>query len=613
MVLDLVSKSGQLLNNENLSLVKENSNSKEIKLWHLALLIGIPSASIVGYLCYRYYNKKDRNVSAVKPTKGTENSKLNESKNVKSTFVPESNNQKKVTSQLDKAVEKKNLGNQYFQDGVFDLAVKCYTEAIEACPLNDKEELPKFYQNRAAAYENLKEYEKVVEDCTNALKIDPFYMKALTRRAKSYENINMLNEAFEDLTTLCILQKFSNSSMLMADKLVKKIGEKMAKEIFANRNGLPISQHFVTNFYIGLNNDVTFNNKEFYEKCKENETSVMKEALDQFNSGNYTECIELLTEEIVNKKQFVLDATNLRGSLYMLKCQYKEAKQDFDFVLNHSEASKRLKSNTYIKLTALNLQNGQEDDAFVNYERAIELDNTNEDIYCNRAQVFAMKGKFEDCFADFDKCLELNSQNKIAKIQKAFFEFRQFYAQFSMYAQATNTDLRAAFENSTELKKETIKLESLVNEFSDIPEAYNLYAQILSEQENYEKADKFYKISLEKDPTNAALMVQRALNVMTWKNDFQEPIEMLNEAIRIDNTCEFAYETLATIEIQRGNLSQAIELFEKAIQLTRSEDSMTNLCCMLIGSRTQNKILGQLSGAQVASATNDFTNSILLK
>ena len=35
------------------------------------------------------------------------------------------------------------------------------------------------------------------------------------------------------------------------------------------------------------------------------------------------------------------------------------------------------------------------------------------------------------------------------------------------------------------------------------------------------------------------------------KNDFNEPIEMLNQAIQIDTTCEFAYETLATIEIQR--------------------------------------------------------------
>lgn len=47
------------------------------------------------------------------------------------------------------------MGNEHFQQGKFDLAVECYTEAIEACPTSDTEELPKFYQNRAAAYENL--------------------------------------------------------------------------------------------------------------------------------------------------------------------------------------------------------------------------------------------------------------------------------------------------------------------------------------------------------------------------------------------------------------------------------------------------------------------------
>ena len=58
-----------------------------------------------------------------------------------------------------------------------------------------------------------------------------------------------------------------------------------------------------------------------------------------------------------------------------------------------------------------------------------------------------------------------------------------------------------------------------------------------------------------------------------------------------------------------GNLTRAIELFEKAIQLTRSEDSMINLCCMLIGSRTQNKILSQLN----SSTNGDFANSILMR
>lgn len=53
------------------------------------------------------------------------------------------------------AVEKKNQGNEYFQSGKYEDAVKCYSEAIESCPQDDKNELPKFYQNRAAAYENL--------------------------------------------------------------------------------------------------------------------------------------------------------------------------------------------------------------------------------------------------------------------------------------------------------------------------------------------------------------------------------------------------------------------------------------------------------------------------
>jgi import receptor subunit TOM70 len=244
----------------------------------------------------------------------------------------------------------------------------------------------------------------------------------------------------------------------------------------------------------------------------------MREALDEFNSGNYPKCIQLLTDEIENNKQYILEATNLRGSLFMLKCQYKQAKQDFDLILNNPDASNRLKSNTYIKLTALNLQNGQEDDAFINYDKAIEIDSLNEDIYCNRAQVYAMKGKFEECFADFDKCLEINPDNKIARIQKSFFQFRQFYAQFSLYAQSVNSpdNLKQFYENSNELKTETAKLESLLEKYNDIPEAYNLYAQILSEQENYEKAEKYYQFSLEKDPSNAALMVQRVIILLIF-------------------------------------------------------------------------------------------------
>jgi len=117
----------------------------------------------------------------------------------------------------------------------------------------------------------------------------------------------------------------------------------------------------------------------------------MLNALVQFEAGNYAQCIDHCTEVIESDREFSLEARNLRGSLYMLRCQYKAAKSDFEFILDSKKASPRLKSNTCIKQTALNLQNGEEEQAFENYDKAITIDPDNEDIYCNRAQVYAMK------------------------------------------------------------------------------------------------------------------------------------------------------------------------------------------------------------------------------
>jgi tetratricopeptide (TPR) repeat protein len=119
-----------------------------------------------------------------------------------------------------------------------------------------------------------------------------------------------------------------------------------------------------------------------------------------------------------------------------------------------------------------------------------------------------MKGMFDKCFEDFDRCLKINPANRIAKIQRAFFEFRQFYASLQMYAQATSQSPEQIRQNG-EFKAETAKLEKVLNENADVPEALNLYAQILSEQEDYAKAEKYYEIALQKDPTTRASLPSR--------------------------------------------------------------------------------------------------------
>lgn len=82
----------------------------------------------------------------------------------------------------------KNKGNDCFRLGKYDDAIRLYSDAIEICPLDKTKELATFYQNRAACYEHLKQYENVVNDCSKAIENDKLYIKAYLRRGKGMLN-----------------------------------------------------------------------------------------------------------------------------------------------------------------------------------------------------------------------------------------------------------------------------------------------------------------------------------------------------------------------------------------------------------------------------------------
>lgn len=50
----------------------------------------------------------------------------------------------------------------------------------------------------------------------------------------------------------------------------------------------------------------------------------------------------------------------------------------------------------------------------------------------------------------------------------------------------------------------------------------------------------------------AGLYVHRGLLTLQWKGDMNTAFKMLEKAIEVDEKCEFAYETLGTVEVQRG-------------------------------------------------------------
>ena len=89
------------------------------------------------------------------------------------------------TDPLEKAIAAKNRGNKYFKGGRYELAIKCYTEAIETCPKDKSVDLATFHQNRAAAHDQLNDTSAVLSDCDTAINLNNKYVKALDRRAKT--------------------------------------------------------------------------------------------------------------------------------------------------------------------------------------------------------------------------------------------------------------------------------------------------------------------------------------------------------------------------------------------------------------------------------------------
>lgn len=68
---------------------------------------------------------------------------------------------------LENADEWREKGNDYFKKGNFKASIECYSKAIQLDPSN-----PFYFTNRSAAYFNLKQYQKSVDDAKRAIEID---------------------------------------------------------------------------------------------------------------------------------------------------------------------------------------------------------------------------------------------------------------------------------------------------------------------------------------------------------------------------------------------------------------------------------------------------------
>lgn len=157
------------------------------------------------------------------------------------------------------------------------------------------------------------------------------------------------------------------------------------------------------------------------------------------------------------------------------------------------------------------------------------------DVFHHRGQVKLLMEKTDEARGDFEKAVKLNPNFSVAVVQKCYSDYRH-----------------AVHSQNMELLKQSMEdFRNSLLKFPDCPETYILYAQVKAEKQDFQEADDLFKKALEIDPNNASIYVHRGLLLLQWKGEIEKSVEMMKEAIKIDDKSEFAYETLGTVEVQR--------------------------------------------------------------
>ncbi|XP_033968794.1 mitochondrial import receptor subunit TOM70, partial [Trematomus bernacchii] len=464
--------------------------------WQLALLVGTPLVLGVGAV-YLWNRSRSEGSGSGDREPGSGERSSGERKTPEGSASPEARGQEQDSmSPLDRAQAAKNKGNKYFKAGKYENAIQCYTEAIALCPTEQKTDLSTFYQNRAAAYEQQMKWAEVVQDCSQAVDMNPRYIKALFRRAKALEKLENRRECLEDVTAVCILEAFQNQqSMLLADKVLKQLGKEKAKDKYKNREPMMPSPQFIKSYFSSFTDDIISQplqkgEKKDEDKDKEGETAEVTESsgylkAKQFmEEENYDKIISECSKEVESGGRFTAEALLLRATFFLLIGNATSAQPDLDRVINMQDANVKLKANALIKRGSMYMQQQQPMLSTQDFNMAADIDTRNPDVYHHRGQLKILLDQVDEAVGDFDECIILRPDSALAQAQKCFALYRQAYTG----------------NNSSQVQTAMDGFEDVIRRFPKCAEGYALYAQALTDQQQFGKADEMYDKCIELEP-----------------------------------------------------------------------------------------------------------------
>ncbi|PFH61816.1 hypothetical protein XA68_16150 [Ophiocordyceps unilateralis] len=465
------------------------------------------------------------------------------------------------------AAKLKQSGNKAYGDKAYNRAIDLYSRAILCKPD------PVFYSNRAACYSAMSDWDRVVEDTTAAINMDPYYVKAINRRATAYEHQKKYSDALLDFTASCIIDNFKSDSTAQAvERLLKIIAEQRAKEMMASRPPKLPSPVFVGNYLqsfrprprpTGLDDSVELDPDHGSGQLQLGLRGLEKKTADGYEEARlaFEKALEL-----GDLGEHEALAYNLRGTMRTLLGNHADATKDFDRSIQLDPGM----IQSYIKRASISLELGESSKADSEFSKAIEQNSSDPDVYYHRAQANFIKGDLSEAQKDYQKSIDLDKDFIFSHIQLGVTQYKMGSIASSM----------ATFRRC-------------IKNFPKVPDVYNYYGELLLDQGNFSEAvEKFdTAMELEKQSKPMAInvlpLINKSLALFHWKQDFDEPQKLCQKALIIDPECDIAVATMAQLLLQQNNVAEAVKYFERAAELARTEGEIVNALSYAEATRTQ--------------------------
>lgn len=466
----------------------------------------------------------------------------------------------------DYAAKLKAAGNKAYGSKDYNRAIDLYGQAI-LCKSD-----PVFFSNRAACYNAMSDWEKVIEDTTAAINLDPEYVKALNRRANAYEQSEKYSEALLDYTASCIIDAFRNDQSAQAvERLLKKVAESKASVILKAKDQRLPSPTFISNYL------QSFRPKDLPEPLNESADLAPESgkwylrkgllAMQQRTSEGYQEANQAFEKaiELGDLADAEAFAYNMRGTFHYLR-------GDSDSLDDMNKAIELDPSliQSYVKRASMHLEAGRREEASADFETALAQDDKDPDIYYHRAQLHFILSEFGEAAKDYQKSIDLDSAFIFSHIQLGVTQYKMGSVASSM------ATFRRCMKN-----------------FDKVPDVYNYYGELLLDQQKYQEAVEKFDRAVEMEQKeritgmNVLPLINKALALFQWKQDFTAAEDLCQKALIIDPECDIAVATMAQLLLQQGKVTEALTYFERAAELSRTEGEIVNALSYAEATRTQ--------------------------